>query len=118
MSIPITITDGPAPAGGGAPPLDTTTLLTNLVSDDPAKVKLVYPDPTLGADGQPLGIRSIRIDMDASVATGTGANVHARYVSPYDGTVRNVSALVVAQKAVNAGTLTVGTPSAPFPTPV
>lgn len=112
MSVPFTVTDGPIPAA-----VDVTTLLTSISSGDPTKVRIVYPDPTLGPDGQPLGNRSIRLDMDAAVAVGTGANVHATYVSPYDGTVRPIAALAVAQKAANAGALTIGAPSAPFPTP-
>lgn len=109
VSVPVEITDGPAPA---VP--DITTALTNVTSDDPTKVNVVYPDPTPGVANP---ARSIRVDMSAGTAVGTGANFHARYTSPYDGTIRNLSDLATATRAPNAGTAAFGVPSPSFRTP-
>lgn len=109
VSVPVEITDGPAPA---AP--DTTTALTDVISGDPTKVAVTYPDPTPGVANP---ARSIRVDMLAGTAVGAGANFHARYTSPYDGTIRNLADLATATRAPNAGAAAFGVPSASFRTP-
>jgi hypothetical protein len=109
ISLAVAISDGPAPA-----PVDDVTPLTGVTSDDTAKVRVVYPDPTPGVANP---ARSIRVDVLAGTALGAGANFHARYTSPYDGTIRNLSGLAVAIKAPNAGAAVLGAAGDPFPTP-
>ncbi len=110
VSVPVTTTFGP----DGAVVSDTTTPLTNVSSTDTTLVKVVYPDPTPGI---PNPLRSVRIDMGATVPNLTGATVSGRYVSPYDGTVRSFQVLATAMRLPDAGTASFGTPGSPFPTP-
>lgn len=114
VSLAVAITDGPLAADGVTVPVDATTALTEVRSDDVTKVKVVYPDPTPGIANP---ARSIRVDVLPSTAVGVGANIHAKFTSPYDGTVRNPSTLVTASRAPNAGGASFGTASDPFPTP-
>lgn len=114
MSLPVSITDGPLAADGVTVPVDSTTPLTLVSSDAIDKVKVLYPDPTVGVANP---FRWIRVDMLPGTAIGLGANIHATYTSPYDGSVRPLSTLVTATKAPNAGAATLGAASAPFPTP-
>lgn len=114
ISLAVAITDGPLGADGVTVPADDTTALTDVRSDDVTKVKVVYPDPTPGVANP---ARSIRVDMLPGTAVGAGANLHAKYTSPYDGSVRNPSTLATASRAPNAGAASFGTASAPFLTP-
>lgn len=114
VSLAVAITDGPLAADGITVPVDATTALTNITSDDVTKVKVVYPDPTPGVANP---ARSIRVDMLAATPVGAGANIHARFTSPYDGAIRNLAELALAVKAPNAGTAAFGAASDPFPTP-
>jgi hypothetical protein len=115
VSLAVAITDGPLGADGVTVPVDATTPLTEVRSDDVAKVRVVYPDPTPGVANP---ARSIRVDMLPGTPVGVGSNIHARYTSPYDGSVRNLSELATAVRAPNAGVASIGTASDPFPTPV
>lgn len=110
MSIALVASFGP----DGSITADTTTPFTNIGSTDVTKVKVMYPDPTPGILNP---LRSVRVDMDPSTPNGVGANISARYTSPYDGTIRNASALVTAVRPPDAGIATFGTSSAPFLTP-
>jgi hypothetical protein len=104
VSFPVSVTDGPEPLP------DDVTPLTNLGSSVPANVRLVYPDPTAGV-ANPL--RSIRVDaLDVS-----GANISARYTSPLDGTIRNLSTVVNVVLPVNSGSASFETPGPEFRTP-
>jgi hypothetical protein len=114
VSLAVTITDGPLAADGVTVPVDSTTPLTDVHSDAPGAVRVVYPDPTAGVANP---ARSIRVDMLPGTPIGTGANLHAKFTSPYDGSVRNPSTLALATKAPNAGAAEMGAASAPFPTP-
>jgi hypothetical protein len=105
VSLPIVITDGPDPAAA-----DDTTTLTNIVSDSTGSVRLVYPDTTSGVANP---VRSVRVDaIDV-----TGTNIHLRYTSPYDGTVRNLATLVNVFLLPNSGSAGFGSPGTPFRTP-
>jgi hypothetical protein len=105
VSLPVNITDGPVPNP------DTSTPLTNVKSDDPW-IRVVYPDPTPGVTNP---ARSIRVDALGN--PGQGTNVHATFVSPLDGAIRNMSDTATITAPPNNGTASFGTPSAPFLTP-
>lgn len=109
VSFPIVITAGPEPA---VP--DETTAIASIASDDVNKVRVVYPDPT---DGVANPLRSVRIDMAAGAVNGAGAAVRGSYVSPYDGTTRNLLEVATCVKPPDAGTASFGAPSAVFRTP-
>ncbi len=106
VSLPVSVSDGPGPT------LDTATPLTGVTGDD-AAIRVVYPDPTPGIA---LPQRSIRVD--AVGAIGAATNVHARYTSPLDGTIRNLSTVAAVAIPPNNGFALFGDPSDPFPTPV
>jgi hypothetical protein len=110
VSLPVSTTFGP----DGAVAVDNTTLLTNVMSNDVSKVRVTYPDPTVGVTNP---LRSIRVDMDSSVPNSVGATVSANYTSPYDGTLRQMQLLVQSLKLPDAGSAGFGEPGAPFLTP-
>jgi len=99
VSLPLVVTDG-NPAAVDA----TTAPSVPPTSDNPASVRLVYPDPTPGIANP---ARSVRVDALA----GSGANIH------YTCDGHSASTLVVVTPLPNLGTAGFGPPSAPFPTP-
>jgi len=106
VSLPVAITDGPDPVA------DDATALTNVKADDPAAIRVVYPDPTPGVANP---ARSVRVDAIGSI--GAGTNIHATFTSPLDGTIRNLGTVASVAAPPNNGAGSFGTPGTPFKTP-